>query len=184
MPEPSYTDLRWSGAPAAMAAALTALGWELTPSENPPTRDARVAAFGPVTQATVAGNPTWFALLRATEEVAAPEGVFAEPGPISDVTVGIFMGDARVPATIDNVQARALLAQMASRTPGAPAGRTLFDDVNDALRTQGGMAWQFWEYSNKIYRVGSPLVEAMAAAFGLTGTELDDLFINASQIQG
>lgn len=77
-------DLRWSGSPAAIDAALTTLGY-------PDTPDPRVLAFGPVTDATVAGQPVRFALIRASEDIPAPAGVFDEPGAVSEGVVGVFM---------------------------------------------------------------------------------------------
>lgn len=77
-------DIRWSGTTAAIDAALATLGY-------PDTPDPRVLAFGPVTDGTVAGQAVRFALIRATEEIPAPAGVFNEPGVISESVVGVFM---------------------------------------------------------------------------------------------
>lgn len=83
-----------------------------------------------------------------------------------------------VPREVTNFQARAVLAQM----PGSAPGRTLFQDVDDALRDQGGIAWQAWEYANTISR-GGALVGAMAAQMGITEQQLDALFIAAAAIE-
>lgn len=76
-----------------------------------------------------------------------------------------------VPIEITNFQARAVLHGV----PGSAEGRSLFDDVDDALRAQGGMAWQAWEYANTITRNGS-LVNAMATQFGISDAQMDAMF--------
>ena len=83
-----------------------------------------------------------------------------------------------VPASITNFQARAVLLQM----PGSAAGRTLFQDVDDALRNMGGAAWQAWEFANEFTRHGA-LVGQMGARFGMSDAQLDGLFIAASPIR-
>jgi hypothetical protein len=83
-----------------------------------------------------------------------------------------------VPREVSNFQARALLMNM----PGSAAGRTMFDDVDDALRTRGGVAWQAWEYTTSIPR-DSALVAAIASEFGLSEAALDDMFRAAAAIR-
>lgn len=82
-----------------------------------------------------------------------------------------------VPREVTNFQARAVLMAQA----GSGEGRTLFDDIDDALRVQGGVAWQAWEYANTITRNGA-LVSAMATQFGMSETMLDQLFVEAAGI--
>ena len=82
-----------------------------------------------------------------------------------------------VPSTITNFQARALLMQM----PGSTEGRTLFQDVDEALQELGGVAYQAWEYTT-IFPRDSELIAAMAAQFNLTNAQLDEMFIAAAQI--
>jgi hypothetical protein len=82
-----------------------------------------------------------------------------------------------VPREVTNFQTRALLMGM----PGSAAGRTLFQDVDDALRALGGVPWQAWEYTTTIPRQ-SALVAALAAQFDLTEAALDDMFRAAAQI--
>ena len=84
-----------------------------------------------------------------------------------------------VPPSITNFQARAVLMQMPS--PTGQAGRTLFQDVDDALRAEGGVAWQAWEYANDVTRDG-PLVNSLGARLGMTPAQLDQLFITGSGI--
>ena len=78
---------------------------------------------------------------------------------------------------ITNFQARALLLQM----PGSVEGRTLFQDVDDALRQLGGVAWQAWEYTT-VFPRDSELIATLAAQFNLTDEQLDQMFIAAAQI--
>lgn len=89
--------------------------------------------------------------------------------------------DAAVPAEVTNFQARAVLLQTPGLDPQQP-DRTLFHDVDDALRAQGGVAWQAWEYANTITRQGA-LVQAMAQQFGLTRAQLDALFVAGAAIE-
>lgn len=82
-----------------------------------------------------------------------------------------------VPSQITNFQARALLMQM----PGSAEGRTLFQDVDDALAQLGGVSWQAWEYTT-IFPRDSELIATMAAQFNLTEAQIDSMFIAAAQI--
>ncbi len=82
-----------------------------------------------------------------------------------------------VPREVSNFQVRALLMEM----PGGAPGRTLFQDVDDALGAIGGKAWQAWEYTYAVPRQ-SALVVALAAQFNLTEAALDDMFRAAAQI--
>lgn len=84
---------------------------------------------------------------------------------------------APVPTSITNFQARALLMQM----PGSAEGRTLFQDVDETLQQLGGVAYQAWEYTT-IFPRDSELIATMATQFNLTNTQLDEMFIAASQI--
>lgn len=131
-------------------------------------RDAVPGSFAPSIVERPSGCPC-FAGQPAAEaaEAEAPP----PPPPVEDP----------VPSEIDNVQARIMLMQMPSISDKA----NLFEDVNAALQAESGAAWQFWEYSNKIYRYGSPLVEALAVVIGLT-TEAakDQFFRTASKISG
>ena len=82
-----------------------------------------------------------------------------------------------VPASCTNFQARAMFLSM----PGSAAGRTLFDDVNDMLKSQGGAAFQAWEFANDFTRDGA-LVQQTAAALGMTSAQLDAFFVQAAQV--
>lgn len=81
------------------------------------------------------------------------------------------------PASVTNSQARAVLLQM----PGSTAGRSLFQDVDDALKARGGAAWQAWEFANEFTRDGA-LVGQMGAAFGMSAAQLDALFVAAAGV--
>lgn len=104
----SYQDIRWSGSPDAVTAALAALGDpRLAPEGTTP--DPRIAAFGPVGQEVIAGRLVMFALLRVPEgtEIEAPEGVFAEPGRVSEAVTGVFMEGPRPYVPVAVVRQRA-----------------------------------------------------------------------------
>ena len=82
-----------------------------------------------------------------------------------------------VPQEVTNFQARALLMNM----PVNAEGRSLFDDVNDALRAVGGVAFQAWEYGT-VFPRDSELIATLSAQFNLTDEQLDQMFIAAAQI--
>ena len=82
-----------------------------------------------------------------------------------------------VPQEVTNFQARALLQNM----PGSAEGKTLFDDVDDALRAMGGIPWQAWEYTTSFPR-DSALIAAIGAQLNLTDAQLDEMFIAAAAI--
>lgn len=82
-----------------------------------------------------------------------------------------------VPQEVTNFQARALLLNM----PGSAEGRSLFDDVDQALRAFGGLAFQAWEYGT-VFPRESELIATMAQQFNLTEAQLDQMFIAAAQI--
>ena len=69
-----------------------------------------------------------------------------------------------VPATITALQARLALAQMGA-----------LEAVEAFIEKAGGAAKIVWEYATVIER-NSPLVEGAAAALGMTGEQMDDLF--------
>ena len=65
-----------------------------------------------------------------------PAGLFLSDDRLSIAVVGdVADGKPHVPNEVSNLQARAVLMQM----PGSAEGRTLFDDVDDTLRAQGGV---------------------------------------------
>lgn len=104
---------------------------------------------------------------EAAEVEFTPEEIAALPPP----------APPPVPQEVTNFQARALLMSM----PGSAEGRTLFDDVDGALRGLGGVAWQAWEYGTTLPRQ-SELIATMAAQFNLSEAQIDQMFMAAAQI--
>ena len=85
----------------------------------------------------------------------------------------------RVPASVTNFQARAVL--MGQPSPSGGAGRTMFQDVDDAIRAIGGVSVQAWEHAYEVDRSG-PLVKLMIVKLGMTSAQADALFVTASTI--
>lgn len=83
---------------------------------------------------------------------------------------------APVPSQVYNFQARAVLMQM----PG-PGGGSLFDAIDTAIAQAGGIEWQAWEYAT-VFDRASPLIAGLAAGFGLSTEDIDQLFITAAGI--
>lgn len=75
-----------------------------------------------------------------------------------------------VPPTVTLFQCRAALMQSG-----------LFNRVDAAVKAQGGIALQAWEYANEVSRSGA-LVLAMAGSLGLSADDVDDMFIEAAGI--
>jgi hypothetical protein len=93
---------------------------------------------------------------------------FTPPPPVQPVA----------PREVTNFQARALLMSR----PGPPPFATMFHAIDAALRAEGGLAWQAWEYANVITLDGQ-LVSVMAERFGMGPAELEKLFIEAVRIE-
>jgi hypothetical protein len=83
----------------------------------------------------------------------------------------------QVPTDVTNFQARALLMNM----PGSAPGRSLFQDVDDTLRSLGGVEWQAWEYTT-VFPRHSALIAAIGAQLQLADAQLDAMFIAAGAI--
>jgi len=58
---------------------------------------------------------------------------------------------------------------------------TLYDEINSLLTSAGGVSYLAWEYATEVTRNGQ-LVNALANQLGWTQTQLDDLFVTASNI--
>lgn len=84
-----------------------------------------------------------------------------------------------VPESITNFQVRAVLLSMPS--PTGIAGRTLFQDIDDTLRAESGLAWAAWEYANDVTR-GGALVNSLGARLGMTPDDLDQIFVAGAGI--
>lgn len=81
-----------------------------------------------------------------------------------------LQGPAGVPPAVTDIQARmALLAA------------DLLPAVEAAVASAGGDAAIYWERSLVIHR-DSPFIAAMGAALGLTGEQIDGLFVAAAQL--
>jgi hypothetical protein len=81
------------------------------------------------------------------------------------------------PRVVTNFQARAVMMQIPTSE-----GRNLFVDVDDYCKAAGGTVLQAWEYANNFYRTGA-LVNGLAPVFGLTESQLDELFQQAALIE-
>lgn len=137
-------------------------GWHV----NGAWRHAEPASFGPARIAWEPGVPLWAGVAPWQDEAPPP------------------LAPGVVPTRITMAQARAVLLL----TPGSAPGRTLFDDVDDALRAErdaggvaGRVAWQFWEFANELER-RSAMVARLAAGLGLSGAAVDELFRAAVRI--
>lgn len=82
-----------------------------------------------------------------------------------------------IPINCTNYQARAVLM----RTPSKTAGRTMFQDMDDAINAEGGLAYQMWEYAPRFTRIGA-LVQSMATDLSMTSDQLDAFFLQAVQV--
>ena len=89
----------------------------------------------------------------------------------------LWMPAPAVPESVTNFQVRAVLLTMAPA--GGEEGRTLLDDVDVAVRAEGGVAFQAWEYAPNVERNGL-LVAFLGERMGLGSEQLDQLFIAAA----
>ena len=82
-----------------------------------------------------------------------------------------------VPPSVTNFQARAVLLR-----------HGLFDQANAMLEAgktgtpEEQEAFQAWEFGNEFLR-GSPTMARLGAGFGLSGDDIDDIFIEAATIE-
>ena len=171
----TYVAYRWNSR-EDYEQALTALSWE---NGTPPSADLLVsgtiydAEDQPLSGFYVAGafkEPTPPPSAWAANQVEPPEKM-------------AVLGRAPVPAKVTNFQARAVLMQTPSPTPGV----SLFQFVDDALRAgksaspEAALAWQAWEQANDFYRNGA-LVNNLGMQFGLTASQIDAMFRAAEKI--
>lgn len=73
-----------------------------------------------------------------------------------------------------------IIREIILRLP-APGGGSMFAVVDAAVKAEGGIAQQAWEYANEVNRAG-PLVQQMAAGLGFDEAALDALFTAAAGI--
>lgn len=119
-----------------------------------------------------------YVTVRSTEQLPLPPGCATAGPQLGTRLLGVWMGDLpEVPQQVSLFQARAMLMNVPSSTPG----RTLFDEVDDAMKAQGGVALQAWEYATVVLRNG-PLVSSLAAMLGISEAAMDEMFIQAAQI--
>lgn len=174
-----YAAYRWPDE-AAFTAALVALGWhegtppwvDLLPSGTlylPPADD-----DGPGD--AIAG---WHVAAAFRDHAPLAEWASMEIEPPDVMPV---LGRAPVPDRVTNFQARAVLMQTPTATPGV----SLFRAIDDTLRAgkdtaDGAIGWQAWEQANDFYRDGG-LINTLGAQFGLTSGQIDALFRRAAAV--
>lgn len=94
---PEYIDLGWAGTPAAMAAALTVLGW-VPPGQDAAALDSRVSGIVVQAATDLSGAPMWGALLRVSESIPRPVGLVEMPLWMRSALVGVI-ADVAAPRT-------------------------------------------------------------------------------------
>ncbi len=90
--------------------------------------------------------------------------------PPADDAITAAMAAPVVPQTISMLSARRAL-----RAAG------LLDKINAAVVAAAPEVQDAWQFSNALDR-RSPTVQALAAAIGLSGAQMDDLFIQAASL--
>jgi hypothetical protein len=85
------------------------------------------------------------------------------------------------PTTATNAQIRAALLKM----PGSAPGRSLLQEVDEAINAAGIYTeiFQMWNSAAEVNRTG-PLVQALAAQFGMSEAALEAMFAAAVLISG
>jgi hypothetical protein len=84
---------------------------------------------------------------------------------------------AVVPESVTAFQIKAALHAL----PAISGPGTLYDEINSLLTSVGGVSYLAWEYATEVTRNGQ-LVNSLANQLGWTQTQLDDLFVTASNI--
>lgn len=133
--------------------------------------------FLTLTTTDAPGCPLGSAISRV--ELEGPTDIWPGLETVPDDGRELWVPPPPVPVSITNFQARAVLLAMAS--PTGIAERTLFQDIDDTLRAEGGVGWQAWEYANEITRDGE-LVNSLGQRLGMSPAQLDQLFIAAGSI--
>lgn len=148
-----HIDTGWVGSPAAMAAALTALGWEPTPTDAAPPRHPAVLGFTPVQRAQIGGQDVWFCMVRSTAALALPAGVTLAPSWLTAAAVGEFAGLAPPRERTKNTLTRRM----------TDAELMALDALLEAAPLRARMEWR----DATVIEIDRPDVRAMAeAAFG------------------
>lgn len=179
----TYAAYRWPSEVAYLA-ALAAQGWQ---DGVPPDVALLVSGtlYGPSVDEETPGDalPGWH-VAAAFRDCAAPEAwVGLEIDPAETSSKMPVLGISPVPPTVTNFQARVVLMQTPSGTPGV----SMFAQIDAALRagrdatSEGAQAWQAWEQANDFYRNGG-LINGLGQQFGLTSGQIDTLFRRASTV--
>ena len=186
--------------PSAFLAAAVAAGWTVDGEGGATPADPRIAVdvVGKVFEDVVGADPEnppppaelegFYVNVAWPKGQEAPEFVAAKIDWFPGLRTFAGWNEVQpepVPVSVTNAQARAVLLTM----PGVTPGKTLFDDINEALTAgkeasasfEQRMAWQFWEQANDFTRNGV-LVNALAQQFGVSDADLDTLFREAAKI--
>lgn len=87
-----------------------------------------------------------------------------------------------VPELVSRMQFRVMLATLPPRIPSEDPERTLLDDFDEYLATLPRPQRELAQGASE-YRRAHQLVAAVAAHFGMTEEEVDDLFIEAKTVE-
>ena len=183
-----YLDHIWTGTPAAMAAALTALGWAPDGAEPTEPRHPAVAGFVVTAATDVMGDPAWTVLIRATEALPMPSGIQVAPQWVGDALVGRIaelgaLGPITRRQLLLGLAAEGLItpneALSAAQTGAVPAA---VEAVFIALPTDQQLGARItWASMSQAERT-NPLVAMMAAAQGINSADLDALWRQWTQL--
>lgn len=129
------------------------------------------------TGTTAAGTPSFY------EGPMIPDG-FTEVSPEDYAAALATARDAATKVASELIlpisRAQALI--QLRRTPSAKAGRTLRQDVEDAVEAAGGDVQDWYELAGTWNRT-NPYVGQLGTQLGLTAAQIDDLFRQAASIQ-
>ncbi len=84
-----------------------------------------------------------------------------------------------IPESVTNAQARALLMQTPSPVN---QDKMLFDDIDAYCKGQGGIMLMAWDWVNEFTRDGTMVQQVLKGHFGMTDSQIDQMFISASSI--
>ena len=177
-----YIDHAWIGTPAAMAAALTALGWAPDGAEPTQPRPENIAGIVVSVATDVSGAPTWVALVRATEALTRPQGLQDAPQWVSDALVG-RISDLGVLPPISRRQLLLGLASQglitgeealaAAQSGAVPAAvEAIFAQLPADQQLGARITWASMSQAER----HNPLVDMMAVANSIPSDTLDALW--------
>ncbi len=178
----AYLDHLWTASPAAMAAALTALGWAPDGAEPTQPRHPAIAGFVVTAATDVSGNPAWTALIRASEALPLPNGVQAAPQWVADALVGRIAELGTLPPIsrrqlLLGLAAEGLItgeeALAAAQSGAVPAAvEAIFTQLPAGEQLAARITWAAMSQAER----SNPLVGLMATAHGIAPAALDDLW--------